>query len=282
MVIGPSAYGGSSLLRMLAAVPLVQPLVLADARMQTVAVEDVAQAVLDAVQGGHVHGDYDLVEETPHRLDESVAMIRRWLGFPPARAMLRVPRGLGFALGRIADLAGWFGWRSPIRTTALKALEDDVTGDPEPWRAATGAALKSLPQTLASLPSTLQERLFARAQLVFPFLVLILAVFWLTSGIIGLWQSQAAVIVLGDALPPTAAWGAVIGGGIADLLIGAAFLFRRWLRPACFAAIAVSIGYLLGGTILTPHLWADPLGVFVKVFPGIGLALAVAALAEER
>ena len=57
---------------------------------------------------------------------------------------------------------------------------------------------------------------------------------------------------------------------------------RPWLRLACFGAVAVSLGYLAGGTLLTPHLWADPLGVFVKVFPGIGLALAVASIAEER
>jgi len=59
-------------------------------------------------------------------------------------------------------------------------------------------------------------------------------------------------------------------------------LYRPVLRFACFAAIVVSLGYLVGGTVLTPHLWADPLGVFVKVFPGIGLALAVASIAEER
>jgi hypothetical protein len=33
---------------------------------------------------------------------------------------------------------------------------------------------------------------------------------------------------------------------------------------------------------VTPELWADPLGPFVKVFPAMALALAVAALAEER
>jgi hypothetical protein len=44
----------------------------------------------------------------------------------------------------------------------------------------------------------------------------------------------------------------------------------------------VSLAYLLLGAVLTPYLWADPLGPLVKIVPGIGLASAVAALAEER
>jgi len=132
------------------------------------------------------------------------------------------------------------------------------------------------------LPSTLQERIFARVQLVFPFLVILLAAFWIASGVIGLWQWRAAVEVLGDSLSPVMAKTAVIGGGIVDIGIGLAVMCRPWLRLACFGAVTVSLGYLAGGTLLTPHLWADPLGVFVKVFPGIGIALAVASIAEER
>lgn len=132
------------------------------------------------------------------------------------------------------------------------------------------------------MPATRQERIFARSQLVFPVLVLTLAIFWLASGIIGLWQADAARAVLGDSLRPAIASLAVIGGGVADIAIGGALLFRRWLRPACFASVAVALSYIIGGTLLTPHLWADPLGPFVKVFPAIALSLVVAALAEER
>jgi hypothetical protein len=44
----------------------------------------------------------------------------------------------------------------------------------------------------------------------------------------------------------------------------------------------MSLGYLAAGTWLTPELWLDPLGPFVKIFPSVALALAVAALTEER
>jgi hypothetical protein len=46
--------------------------------------------------------------------------------------------------------------------------------------------------------------------------------------------------------------------------------------------VASLVGAALAGAALAPQLWADPLGPFVKIFPAMALALAVAALAEER
>jgi Na+/proline symporter len=69
---------------------------------------------------------------------------------------------------------------------------------------------------------------------------------------------------------------------VADLLIGWGLLWRKWTRRAAWASIVVAAGYLAAGTWLTPELWADPLGPFVKVLPAMALALAVAALVEER
>ncbi len=283
LVIGAGAYGGTALVRMLAAFPLVQPVVLADAKIQTVAASDVADAVR-AVLGGEVESrrDYDLADGEVHTLSALLKKMRNWSGREDALWEWRLPRAAGYAVARLADVAGWMGWRSPLRTTALKSLEAGVVADVSAWRAAGGARLKSLDETLAALPSTMQERVFGRAQLVFPFLVLTLAAFWIASGLIGGWRREEAAAVLDGAMPRVLADGFVIGGVVADLLIGWGLLWRRWTRRAAWASIVVSLGYLAAGTVLTPHLWLDPLGVFVKVFPAMALALAVAALAEER
>ncbi len=50
LVIAPTAYGGTSLLRALAAVPWVQPLLFGKARFHCVGVQEVAQAVLTCRQ----------------------------------------------------------------------------------------------------------------------------------------------------------------------------------------------------------------------------------------
>ncbi|MEZ5937101.1 MAG: SDR family oxidoreductase [Hyphomonadaceae bacterium] len=283
LVVGPGAYGGTALLRMLAAFPAIQPLTLAEANVQTVALEDVARAVCACLADEiPPRADYGLVEPSVRSLEEITLAVRRWAGWPRPRAVWRLPGWAGAAVARLADLAGWLGWRSPLRTTALRSLRAGVTGDDAAWRQAGGFPLKTLEQTLAAMPSTLQERIYGRAALVFPLLVLTLSAFWIASGVIGLVRLDAAADVLDGAIEPGAARALALGGGVIDIAIGAALLWRRWTRGAAWGAVLVSLGYLVAGTWITPHLWADPLGPLVKIFPAMALALAVAALNEER
>jgi uncharacterized protein YbjT (DUF2867 family) len=283
LVISAYAYGGTALVRMLAAFPWVQPIMHSQARVQTVAAGDVAEAVLKALTSERMaRCDVDLVERQAHTLGEIVAAMRAWLGFAPARATIEAPRLLGAIVGRCADLAGWLGWRSPLRTTAAIVLAHNVLGDGESGERALGRPLKSLAESLAAVPATLQERTFARAQLAFPVLVLTLALFWLASGAIALTTVDAAASMLrGTPLAPVAD-ALVIAGAALDMTIGVGVLVRATVRLAASAAIATSLLYLAIGTLAAPHLWADPLGPFVKVIPTIALALAVAALAEGR
>lgn len=283
LVISANAYGGTALLRVLAAFPWVQPLMLADRPVQTIAADDLAAAVLDVLEGRvPPRRDYELAESEARTLEATVAAIRRWLGFPPARAVLRAPPAVGFALARLADLAGWLGWRSPLRTTALRVLADGVVADPAPWLAAGGRGFKSLEETLTTLPATTQERLFARAQLVFPLALLTLGGFWIASGVIGLIERDAASAQLAATPLRDLAAPLVLAGSAADLAVGLGLLVRPWTRAVALASLALAGGYVFAATILTPHLWADPLGPLVKVFPALALALVVAALAEER
>ncbi|MEQ1653651.1 MAG: NAD(P)H-binding protein, partial [Hyphomicrobium sp.] len=179
LVIAPAAYGGTSLLRALAAVPIVQPVVLPRARIQTVDVADVAHAVARALTNpALIRQSFDLVEPTSATLQDIVLKFRRWLGLAAPRAVFEIPKPLAALLAKLADATGLLGWRSPMRTTALTVLAADVVADPSPWQRATGETLKSLDETLARLPSTRQERSFARMELAFPILVAVFALFW--------------------------------------------------------------------------------------------------------
>lgn len=279
LVVAAEAYGGTSLLRALAACPLVQPLALPEARMQTLGAGELAAAVRLCLERPELaRRDFDLVEEEPHSLRDIVLAFRGWLGFPPPRLVLAPPRWLTAATARLADLAGLLGWPAPLRSTALRVLGGDVLGDPEPWRRATGRRFSPLPETLRRLPSTRQERVYARAQLVFPPALAVLAAFWILSGALGLLRLEATA----EALPAWLGRPAVALGALLDLAVGLALLFRRSMRPACLASLALSLAYLLCGSLLLPQLWLDPLGPLLKVFPTMALALLLAALAERR
>lgn len=283
LVLAQGAYGGTGLIRMLAAVPLLQPLALPQARMQCVSARDVAQAVALAIAGQTPNGTrFDLVEPHAPSLRDIIASHRRALGFAPARREWVAPDWMLGATGWFADALGHLGWRSPLRSTATQVLHQDLVGDPAPWAAVTGP-LPALPQILQGLRLGPEHRLQARMALMMPLCVAILALFWLASGLLGLVSlSQAAAHL------ETQGWGgglaraSVVFWSFVDVGLAAALLWRPWAQKACLGMVAVSAIYLGLGSVITPEMWLDPLGPMVKIGPTIGLALVTWALLEER
>lgn len=284
LVLGPEAYGGTALLRASAALPMVGARVFPDALIQTIHVDDLAEAVADCADGARGSRFVaDLTEDGSRSFFELTRTVRAWLGLPPWKVTLPVPEPVVRGLGRAADLLGWLGWRSPLRTNALLPLKEGICGDPAAWRKQGGGAIANLEETLARLPATAQERAFARLYLVLPVAIGCLSLFWLLSGMIGLLSFDAATRVLTEAgYSAGFAGSAVAGGAVIDICLGIAVLWRRWCRPACLGMLAVSAAYLVSGTVLTPGLWADPLGPLVKILPAMMPALLVAFVLEER
>ncbi|MEP3636483.1 MAG: SDR family oxidoreductase [Paracoccaceae bacterium] len=284
LVLAQNSYGGSTLLRMLAAIPIVQPIALPDAKIQTVGLDDVAEAVSAAVTDKIPDGFVgDLVETDIHSLRDLVISIRHWLGFAPAKREIVIPDGLTGVLSKIADRLALLQWRSPVRTTALAVLNEGVTGTPEDLRSFGVPAVKSLSQTLAHMPAWVEDRLFARMALLTPILIATLVVFWALSGVIGFIRvNEAARVLEHVGWPHALAVASVLFWAVVDIGIAAAFAYRPWAKTACWCAIGVSLFYLGASTLFVPALWLDPLGPLIKVFPGIALALVARVALETR
>jgi uncharacterized protein YbjT (DUF2867 family) len=281
LVIGPNAYGGTALIRMLASFPLVQPLALGDARIQTVSVRDLSSVVLDAIEGRlPSHQAFDLVEESPHSLREVVSEFRRWLGFGKAGIEVGVPRFLLTGIAKCADALGYLGWRSPLRTTTLQVLAEGVLGDPSGFAQIDSRSLSGLRQTLRDLPSTLQERWFARLNLAMPATIAVLALFWMLTGLIALLNLDESIRMSG--LNEVAGRFAVVSGAVVDMTLGAAILYRPWSRVACWGMGTATLIYIVVGSALRPDLWADPLGPLLKTVPILILVLIASVLIEDR
>jgi uncharacterized protein YbjT (DUF2867 family) len=284
LVLAPGVYGGSALLRGLAGFPLVAPMAKPDTVMQVVSVHDVAEAVLRALAPDAPRQvTWDVLSPEKTTLQDIVTGTRAWLGF--ARApVVRIPMPLVRLTAWCADAVAWLGWRSPLRTTSVKQLAAGVTGDPTPWIAATGITPRTLSGIFAQSPSTVQDRWFARLYFLKPSGILVIAAFWVFSGVVALgpgFDSGRAFLESGG-VPAGAAWWTTTLGGWLDIVLGAAALFRRLMRPALIAMIGACVVYLAAGSFLHPEVWLQPLGVLAKVLP-IMLAMALlAAIADER
>ena len=283
LVLAPQAYGGTALLRAVAALPGAIPLTRADASVRTVWVEDVADAVARVLAGEVApRRVYDLVEDEAHTLADVARAMRGWLGLAPVQ-LVAVPEPLARVVALGADRLGWLGWRSPFRSTAMTELAAGIRGDPAPWRDGSGRPLLSLAETLARMPSTVQERWFARLFLLKPLVIATLAAFWIATGVVTLADLDAAAGVLTErGVGVVVGAGTAFGGALVDIALGIGILVRRWSRTAALGMIAVTLLYLVGGTLLAPDLWTDPLGPLVKAIPAAVLALVALALGEDR
>ena len=75
---------------------------------------------------------------------------------------------------------------------------------------------------------------------------------------------------------------AVIVGSLVDLAIGIGIAIRRSARVALYVALAISLFYVIAGTIILPRLWIDPLGPMVKICPIMVMTLVALAILKDR
>jgi uncharacterized protein YbjT (DUF2867 family) len=283
VVIGRAAYGGSALLRALAALP-VRPVMPATAPLQLVHLDDLVDAILFFLQkGAPGHQTIEVVGPKRYDFDEAVALLRAWMRWPPARAF-RVPGWLAAAIYRAGDLVSLLGWLPPIRSTARREIAHGGVGDPAPLTALAGIAPRDLETALAREPASVQERWFARLYLLKAPAIAIFALLWIVTGLVSLgpgFERGVGLVMQGGA-SRTVAVLAAVSGALADLAIGIAIAFRRTHRLGLLAALVISLAYAIIGTILVPQLWSDPLGPLLKIGPILMLNLMLIAIQDDR
>lgn len=280
LVIGRNAHGGTALLRALASFPGVVALVEAGTPVAAVHMDDVTGAVLASVEGEIASGsDMVLVGGPVRTLEQVVLAHRAWLGLPPPR-ILRLDGALAWPITMIADLAGALGWRSPLRSTAMAVsrlgIQDSDGRNPQKETFADPLV------ALAGTPSGVQDLWFARLYLLKPVMILCLAAFWTVSGLVPLADPERAAAGFGSSLSPIMALLVTYATCLLDVVLGLSVLFQPLARKALIAMMAVSLAYLVGGTLFQPGLWLDPLGPLVKIFPSLVLTLATLAILPER
>jgi uncharacterized protein YbjT (DUF2867 family) len=284
LVLAPAAYGGTALLRAVAAFSFITPLVVGEARVQIVGIDDLTETVAFLLrEGAPAKVRWDVAHPEVYRLRDIVVAMRGWLGFPSGPAV-PLPRWKTSAISRCADALGWLGWRSPARSTALAQLSAGVVGDPAGWMAATGIEPTSLAETLARYPAGVQDRWFARLYLLKPIAIGGLALFWIATGLLALgpgWDAALGYLEVAGFKPGLAETTLVVGS-LFDIAVGLLLLWQKAARGTLVVMLVATVGYLIVGTIAAPGLWLDPLGPFTKIVPMLLATLFALAIIDER
>jgi len=286
LVFAPASYGGSGLVRALAAWPVDLPAFERSRPLATVALEDVAGTVAVLAQRWPKEKPaviFDVMHPDQTNMADVLTALRGWLGVAP-RAYVTMPKVLLELGARLGDLVALLGWLPPVRSTALAELRRGVQGDPTPWMAATGIAPRSLADSLRQRPASMQDKWFARLFLLKALILAILVVFWCVSGLIALTVAYrpAVAILTAHGFADAHAQAVTILSSVMDISIGIAIAFRRTCRAGLLAGIAVSVFYMVTAAVITPELWIEPLGALVKTGPAIVLMLVALATLDNR
>jgi hypothetical protein len=278
------SYGGTSLLRALAATPMMLFMPMGGAqRVRPVALEDVALAVVAALSRAQaVRQVIDLVGPEVLSYRDYQRAWRAWLGIRGG-VEISVPRWAMLVSAEIAERVN----DGALGRSMFRMLEAQLIGDEHAlprMQALLDMTPRALDKALAETPAQVQDRWHARLHFLAPALRMTLALTWIASGVLGVAlpsSSYAPVLAATGWSEHTLTWLAQ-SAGVLDLLLGLGLLARikpkRVLQLMLLSVLAYTA--LLG--VLAPTLWLDPWGGLLKNgVLVIALLIALATVASR-
>ncbi|MES2436125.1 MAG: SDR family oxidoreductase [Pseudomonadota bacterium] len=276
LVLADTTYGGSSLIRALATLPFVTPVIgTGEQPFNPIHASDLAAIALECLQS-LTPGTWDIGGPQTVSQIGILRATQSWLGLPQPR-LLHIPLPRAHRLGQIGDALNI----GPISATSVAQLNQGVLADPAPLLAHLTHKPRAFTQFLQARPAGTQDLWQARLYLLKPLIRLTLATLWLASAALGL-LTPPETYLPHIGLPASLTVILAKVTGLADAALGLALL-RNW-RPKTTAILQLGMvaGYTLGLTLIAPALWLDPFGSLLKNLPILALILTHLALTEER
>ncbi len=281
LVYGDGSYGGTSLLRGMAALPFFIPLPgKGEFAFSPIHASDLARGVRLICENEAFHGrTLEPAGPETFSLRDMLLRYRAWLGFGRAR-FLRVPMPIMRLLGRVGDIAG----DGPISTNSLVQMVAGNGGDGASYAESIGFSPRSLDDALLARPAQVQDRWHARLFFLAPAIKATLLFLWLASAALGLLYggNEAQQVAAGLGLPAGWADPLRVGGSFVDLAVALLLLLDKSARWATIAQLSVVLGYTILIGIALPGLWLDPFGSLLKNLPILLLIAVHGAIGVRR
>lgn len=261
------SYGGTSMLRALAALPAVRVLPGdGNQRIQPILLEDLARVLVSGVTREHAsHRVVEAVGPEVITLREYLCLVRAWLKFPKPWFEWRIPAGC----------VAFFGWLAerfvpgPMGITLWRMLERGNVAKPDAHEhlvTTTAYEPRQVSNALTQAASFVQDRWHARLYFLAPLVWLSLVGIWLVSGLAGFVATPESYgpILSNMGVPATQHASLVLLASAWNLLLGAMLLFRVWLTWVLRLMLLSVVGYTLALSIFLPEAWLEPTGGLLK------------------
>lgn len=277
------SYGGTSMLRAMAALPWVMCLPGdGQQKIQPLLLEDLAGLVADGVQSkSEAPRLFDAVGPEVMSLQGYLLATRRWLKLPDPIVTVKVPMALVRQAGKVGDLLK----AGPLSSTMTRMLERGNVGNDA--RAAEGVSDLSRPRSVKACldqsASFVQDRWHARLFWLGPLAWAALVLIWLVSGLSGLVAAPSDFAPILEPMGVPAGWQAtlVLGTSGLNLVLAFGLLLRLWLKQVLALMWISVLAYTLGLGLLVPELWLEPTGGLVKNL-GLLLLIPMVMVLENR
>ncbi|MGV6802024.1 MAG: SDR family oxidoreductase [bacterium] len=266
LIYGETSYGGTSLLRGMAGIPVIIPVPdTAQTNFNPLHGDDLARLVERACAVDFLaNQSLDVVGPEPMNLPDMLQYYRQWLGFGPAR-FLRLPTALFSLFGRLGDLLG----RGPISSTSLAQMLAGNSGDYTLFQSQTGQSMRSMADALQDRPAGIQDRWQARLFFVAPLLRYSLALMWFVSALLGFLagQSETAHLLNQLGVPEFINPWVWLGSCLIDLIIAGLLLVNYQPPRTAGIQFVTIIFYTVGLSLAAPSLWLGLYGPLLKNIP---------------
>lgn len=285
LVFAAGSYGGTSLFRGLAGLPLVLPLPgQGDQAFQPIHVKDLAKAIENCIQ---TPSDKPLllhaVGPKQIKLKDLLVKMRAWLGFKKTR-----PIQIPLVFFRIIGFFGDFIPNSVMNSFAFTMLMQNNISTPKEtkkFHATIGFVPMDFATGLVSQPSCTQDRWHARLYSLKPVLKISIAFTWMFTALTSaFWYPKFASYVLLAQMGISNLFHPIFlyGASALDAGIGLAVLFSYRVRLVGILQISLVFFYTVLISWKLPYLWLEPFAPIVKNVPFIAAVLVWMTLEENR
>ena len=279
LVYAKGSFGGTSLLRGFASLPLIPIIGDGSHVFEPIAMSDLVTVISNIIDNNfYTRTCFDITGPEKLNTKEIITKLKSWLGFGQSK-FISLPIAMCKFFCKIGDRFQL----SPFNSTSLNMILYGNTSNNREFTSKFNVQPMSMDTALWNELSTVQDRWHAKLYFYRVLLKIVLALFWISSGILPYFnKSETLGLLSNTGLHSVLILPSFYMSTIWDMMLGLGLLVSEKMKLILSLQIMTVILYTALITVTLPSLWLDPFGSIIKNIPIIVLIFSLFLLSEER